>query len=116
MQRAAGRCESCNANRTLEWDHTCGRGHLVSEPWASSPFLTVGLCRSCHRMATDERLGVREFTRELAARRLTELAKSQAYPAVIPSDFHEYNPLQKIRYLVRYLEYPDGWENVPDAG
>lgn len=103
MERAHGRCESCGVQRPLEWDHVAGRRHIVAEPWASSPYLTVGLCRGCHKFATDEQHGIREFTRRLAVTQLTELAKSQGVEMVFSSDWTE---LQKIQYFVRELEYP----------
>jgi hypothetical protein len=105
MERAKGRCESCGRQTTLEWDHTCGRRNLVSEPWASSPYLTVALCRYCHRQATDELHGVREFTRSICLPALIELAKAQGVG--VPDNADDYKALDMIRYYVRYLEYPD---------
>ncbi len=77
-----------------------GRRHLVSEPWASSPYLTVGLCNACHRFATDEQYGVREFTRKLAVDRLSELAVDRGMCFEFGS---EWDSIDKIRHLIREL-------------
>ena len=49
MQRCRSVCEGCGEGRVLDWAHAFGRRHIVSEPWCSSPELTLGLCRQCHR-------------------------------------------------------------------
>lgn len=104
MERSGGKCESCGRSTKLEWDHVCGRGHLVSEPWASSHYLTVALCSFCHRQATDERNGVRAFTRSLCISALSKLAKEQGvYKLFSP----EWTPLQEIQWYMRELKYPD---------
>lgn len=33
----------------MDWAHLFGRRALIGEPWCSSPELTAGLCRDCHR-------------------------------------------------------------------
>lgn len=53
MLRAGRRCEACQrplagSGQQLEWAHMFGRGHLISEPMASSRHCTMGLCHYCH--------------------------------------------------------------------
>lgn len=49
FRRCQGVCEAeeCRAEAT-DWAHLMGRRTIISEPWCSSPALTMGLCRDHH--------------------------------------------------------------------
>lgn len=106
-RRANGKCEGCGrADAALDWAHVMGRGHLIAEPWCSSPELTMGLCRECHR-AVDGDLGgtnktLRERLRWTAFERLCQATHHWQWVAVARPQFG--NGLNATRALVDVLE------------
>jgi hypothetical protein len=104
LARCTGHCEGCRKyGVALDWHHVADRSHLIGEPWASTPELTVALCKTCHHGVTygtrkdlDEALKVRAFSR---------LAITYD-PFFVPDDGSD--GLESIRQLVDHLERV-GW-------
>jgi hypothetical protein len=93
--RCKGWCEApgCHAQAT-DWAHLAGRRHIVSEPYASSPELTAGLCRD-HHNAIDRGLDpvLLDTLRWFAVQRLA--LRYRLAIATPPAD-----PLDVIRQMV----------------
>jgi hypothetical protein len=64
VEAKGGLCEGCGKEPAVDWQHVFGRRHLIAEPWASSPELTMGLCRACHRSCDGDLGGVNKTLRE----------------------------------------------------
>ena len=102
-----GRCEGCDKEMAVEWDHVAGRGSRVEEPYCSSPELTCGLCRRCHHLVT----GVLEWDPDAAAgRRLRKMLQQRgavrlaaAHHLPLPEQWRT-DPMGAIRQLVRTIE------------
>ena len=72
-------CQACGReDRHPDWAHLAGRRHVVAEPWASSPQLTVGLCRECHtKIDTNVDMELRDNLRRSGVGRLCDYGSSR---------------------------------------
>lgn len=72
-------CQACGRElQHPDWAHMAGRRHLVGEPWASSPQLTMGLCRSCHTSIDQNRdIELRDTLRRRSVAWLCELGAAR---------------------------------------
>lgn len=110
MLRSRGMCENPDCKkvtRRLEWAHLLSRGHLIEEPYCSSPELTLALC--CYDPMTNsvgchERIDrgldpkLRHKLQVIAATRFYEKNGTRKV-ALIASE-----PTGAVRRLVRKLE------------
>jgi hypothetical protein len=109
MRREGFSCAGCRSNmHPLEWAHLAGRGNIISEPFASLPELTAGLCVSsygrvgCHD-SIDRGLNP-DLLNQLRQRAIVLLmVRFKELPMLRYDD-----PLDGIRDAVRQLENA-GW-------
>jgi hypothetical protein len=99
-RRAHGKCESCYRYTALDWSHVAGRGNVIAEPLASSPELTQGLCRPCHR-AFDGHTMEPKKRRGLEQAALMRLAARFHKPLLVDALAH---PFDAIRRMVEEIE------------
>lgn len=103
MNQAHYRCAICHNISAVQWAHLAGRRHLVAEPWASSPFLTVALCPEHHADIDANRNPISlHHLRYAAFRKLTQIAN-----LILPPEIQQdalIDPLGAIKRTVAILE------------
>lgn len=109
QRRANFKCEACGSNlRPLEWCHLAGRGNVISEPWCSTPELTVGLCSTAYgELGCHQKIDRHLDDALLCELRQTGLVRLMSrFPEL---HFLNYgDPLSGIRHAVVLLEAA-GW-------
>jgi hypothetical protein len=100
MRQTFGNCEVTGCkHRAQDWAHLFSRGHIIAEPWASLPELTLALCRDHHNMI-DRGLGG-ELLKALRWQAMGRLAIR--FPAVLlPTGFSD--PIDAARAGVDMLD------------
>lgn len=106
MERSRGECEwPLCSSRDTEWAHLFGRMHIIPEPWASRPEMTLALCRR-HHNAVDR--GLDEEMREtLRWRGVMTLAENVGLLELARGRYrdHQWSAVDAARDLVREIEH-----------
>lgn len=86
-----------------DWAHVAGRGHIIAEPYASSPELTGALCRRCHS-AIDEHRDQQRIIKFQSQGAMRLIARWNAYSEdkFVPEAGVEW--LVVVRQVVRLME------------
>ena len=99
LKNGALHCEGCDRPGPLDYSHVVGRRNIVGEPFASSPELTQGLCRECHRRY--DSYAVSALRRKLEEAAILRLATRYHKPLLVDALRH---PMDAIRRMVAELE------------
>lgn len=85
--RSKGRCEVAECfEEYRDWHHLFPRrGTNISEPWVSSPALTLAMCRPHHNAV--HRLGHSDWRDQLRWQGLVKLCQKEAIPITLLNDY-----------------------------